>query len=316
MTLITEVMRRPLDPGYAAAAAAKHAGSHAHRRPVVVAATLVLALLCGAVSASAVRELRRPQPEAIRARASLEREIERRTAVADRLQASNEALRSKLAQAQQEALSRGGSAALVKMGNELGVLTGELAVSGPGLVLTLDDATSVTDKGADGSQTTATDEMGRVRDADLQIVVNGLWAAGAEAISINGERLTVLSAIRSAGQAILVDYRPLVPPYIVQVIGDVSSLQSVFDVETAGVYLQELASKYGIRASTEVKKSLTLPGAGALALHYARKAGATPSGTSSASGSGAAAVSSPPPVSTGASGAHGVGVDVSSEVSK
>ena len=46
---------------------------------------------------------------------------------------------------------------------------------------------------------------------DLQIVVNGLWDAGAEAISVNGQRLTSKSAIRFAGQAILVNYRPADP---------------------------------------------------------------------------------------------------------
>ena len=44
---------------------------------------------------------------------------------------------------------------------------------------------------------------------DLQIVVNGLWASGAEAVSVNGQRLTSKAAIRFAGQAILVNYRPL-----------------------------------------------------------------------------------------------------------
>ena len=46
-------------------------------------------------------------------------------------------------------------------------------------------------------------------DRDLQVIVNGLWAAGAEAIAVNGQRLTACSAIRSAGEAILVDFRPL-----------------------------------------------------------------------------------------------------------
>ncbi|CAM5647734.1 membrane protein [Streptomyces purpurascens] len=53
----------------------------------------------------------------------------------------------------------------------------------------------------------------------MQRVVNGLWESGAEAVSINGQRLTALSAMRAAGDAILVDNKPLVPPYTVLAVG-------------------------------------------------------------------------------------------------
>ena len=49
--------------------------------------------------------------------------------------------------------------------------------------------------------------------------MNGLWSVGAEAIAVNGQRLTAQSAIRSAAGAILVNYRPLKPPYRVEAIG-------------------------------------------------------------------------------------------------
>ena len=54
---------------------------------------------------------------------------------------------------------------------------------------------------------------------DLQNVANALWAAGAEAIAINGQRLTATSTIRAAGNAILVDFRPVTSPYEVSAIG-------------------------------------------------------------------------------------------------
>jgi uncharacterized protein YlxW (UPF0749 family) len=69
---------------------------------------------------------------------------------------------------------------------------------------------------------------GRVRDADLQDVVNGLWAAGAEAVAVDGQRLTALSAIRSAGESVLVDLRPLSPPYTVEAVGDPAALEVGF----------------------------------------------------------------------------------------
>ncbi len=65
---------------------------------------------------------------------------------------------------------------------------------------------------------------GRVADTDLRVLVNGLWEAGAEAIAINGQRITATSAIRSAGSAITVNYTSLIPPYRVVVLGDPATL--------------------------------------------------------------------------------------------
>ena len=79
-----------------------------------------------------------------------------------------------------------------------------MAVTGPGITVTLDDSADAV-SGSDPARGSSGFEEGRVSAADLQIVSNGLWAAGAEAISINGQRLTTRSAIRFAGQAILVD---------------------------------------------------------------------------------------------------------------
>ena len=82
---------------------------------------------------------------------------------------------------------------------------------GPGAVVTLTDA-PVTE-GEEGA------DVERVLDSDIQRAVNGLWSVGAEAIAVNGQRLTAQSAIRSAAGAILVNYRPLKPPYRVEAIG-------------------------------------------------------------------------------------------------
>ena len=62
-------------------------------------------------------------------------------------------------------------------------------------------------------------DLGRVLDRDLQWLANALWALGAEAVAINGQRLTATSTIRTAGEAILVDFRPVTSPYEVAAIG-------------------------------------------------------------------------------------------------
>lgn len=62
--------------------------------------------------------------------------------------------------------------------------------------------------------------LAKVFDTDLQLITNALWASGAQAISINNQRITTTSAIRGAGEAILINYRPLLPPYEIVFIGN------------------------------------------------------------------------------------------------
>jgi uncharacterized protein YlxW (UPF0749 family) len=95
----------------------------------------------------------------------------------------------------------------------------------------------------------------------MQRVVNGLWQSGAEAISINGQRLTALSAIRAAGDAILVDNKPLVPPYTVLAVGDGQRLSTRFQDSADGLYLHALEENYGIRTAISVEDDLRLPAA-------------------------------------------------------
>jgi uncharacterized protein YlxW (UPF0749 family) len=105
-----------------------------------------------------------------------------------------------------------------------------------------------------------------VLDVDLQHAANGLWAAGAEAIAINGQRLTTLSAIRTAGSAILVDFRPLSPPYTLDAIGDPKSMAAKFADGADGRYLFALKTQYGIRFDTTTKDHLSLPAANQLSV--------------------------------------------------
>jgi len=132
--------------------------------------------------------------------------------------------------------------------------TGFTELSGPGLQVTLDDAPN---SGTD-SQT----RLGQVQDRDVQSVVNGLWAAGATGIAINGQRLTALSAIRNAGEAILVDYRPLSPPYrIVAISESADATAGTFRDGVAGLMLEELSNKYGVVWNLATLGETTIPAA-------------------------------------------------------
>jgi uncharacterized protein YlxW (UPF0749 family) len=195
-------------------------------------------------------------------------------------------LRAQVATLRARALTGTGGAQLAERARLLELLAGETPVTGPGLRITLADAPSASaGSGTDPRQGTTADQ-GRVLDRDLQTVVNGLWAAGAEAVAVNGQRLTARSAIRYAGQAILVDFSPLVPPYVVQAVGDAAGLQTRFAAGAAGAYLQALRDNYGVQAAIVPSANLELPGAGGSTTRFASAraaASAGPSGSPSGS---------------------------------
>jgi uncharacterized protein YlxW (UPF0749 family) len=292
LNLLREVMERPLDPGYAEAAA--------RRRPATprrTAVTVALAILAGYLLSVAVVEVRAPLPDTARATERLREEIHRKAADVSAREAANADLRASIAAAQEDALRAAGGSALVEQAQQLGLAAGELPVRGPGLRFTIDDAPGRQD--AVGADPRADDDTGGgvVLDSDLQIVVNGIWEAGAEAVAINGQRLTGLSAIRSAGLAILVDFRPLVPPYVVEAIGDPGKLQTGFAASSAGAYLASLEDNSGIRVDERTRDSLSLPAAGRLVLREAKPA--TGSLTASPTTSPTVTERSSSPTSTG-----------------
>jgi uncharacterized protein YlxW (UPF0749 family) len=267
MTLLTEVMQRPLDPGYAAAAERRRLAGDEPSRPVSRAVMALVLVLIGLLTVAAVLTLRAPQPEAASAKDALLQRIHSETAAADKRQAANDALRVSNDKAQAALLrlqAQGGLADQIQL---LGTVSGSLAVQGPGLRVTLHDAPgSAPTADADPRQRDQS-AQGRVLDRDLQTVVNGLWAAGAEAVSINGQRLTALSAIRSAGEAILVDFRPLSGPYVVSAIGPPDTMRAAFADGPGGRYLHSLADNFNISSSITAVSTLSLPASSGLTLH-------------------------------------------------
>lgn len=112
-------------------------------------------------------------------------------------------------------------------------------------------------------------EYGRILDLDVQRLVNGLWAAGAEAVSVGGQRLTSLTAIRSANDAILVGYRPIAAPYEVLAIGDPRTLEARLAAGEAGDWFSSLVDLCGIGYTVETVDNVSLPGAPATDIRYA-----------------------------------------------
>lgn len=130
----------------------------------------------------------------------------------------------------------------------LRVTTADVGATGPG-------ATFVATTGRDGVEGSV------ITDRDLQILVNGLWYAGAEAVAINGWRIGSLTSIRYAGGAITVNYKSIGPPYTVVALGDDETLAQRFRDNPSGRYWQDRGDDAGVRLVVTSSSQLTVPAA-------------------------------------------------------
>ena len=139
----------------------------------------------------------------------------------------------------------------------LSLRSGTSAVRGPGVEVVVDDAVD------------AQSDRFKVLDSDLQKLVNGLWRAGAEAISINGQRLTNLSAIRNAGGGITVNFAHVNRPYRVLAIGDPKTLPSRFADTASGQAWFDLERQVGLQFAMRTQSTLRLRAAEMPSLRFA-----------------------------------------------
>ena len=130
-------------------------------------------------------------------------------------------------QTEKQALQRGTTSdngqekALADSVNQLNFLAGLTAVQGQGIVVTLNDG-----KAPPGAPTAVAAIMPTlIHDTDINQTVNELKAAGAEAISVNDQRLVATSPVRCAGPTVLVNNVPQPPPYVIRAIGNANTLQ-------------------------------------------------------------------------------------------
>lgn len=267
MSLLNNVMDHSLDEGYAEASARRKADGSAGlprtlKSKLWLAAGLVVAALVVTLGAA---EARVSAPVVAKEREELIDRINAETRAADTLESDVDKLRSDVGERQRKALEEHGG----DQGELVALLSGATPVEGPGVKLVVDDAKNTDQGGGGPRESSSFSDTGRVRDRDMQRVVNGLWESGAEAIAINGQRLTALSAIRAAGDAILVDNRPLVPPYTVLAVGDGKNLAAAFRDSADGQYLNALKESFDIRTSLSDQAKVRLPAAPSLIVRTA-----------------------------------------------
>lgn len=144
--------------------------------------------------------------------------------------------------------SSSNDALIASMKSELekaNVLAGLVDVRGEGVVITLKDSTD----------TEMSAEAGLVHDTDLTAVVTELKAAGAEAISINGQRVIATTAIRCVGPTIQVNSVKVASPFYIKAIGNSKYLESALNLKSGVV---DSLKAYGIQVEVETSDSITI----------------------------------------------------------
>ncbi|MDR0286677.1 MAG: DUF881 domain-containing protein [Clostridiales bacterium] len=96
-------------------------------------------------------------------------------------------------------------------------IAGLTDVDGPGIEIRLDDANTITG--------TITDENGIVHDYIIADLLNVLKYSGAEAISVNDERIMPFSGVICSGTSITINDKRLFAPFVIKAIGDKTSLE-------------------------------------------------------------------------------------------
>jgi uncharacterized protein YlxW (UPF0749 family) len=258
MGLLPYLTAHAVDEDYAEVASRRQGGPVERSRPPIgVAGAVVLAIFAALAVTAAVQTSRDSVSQERERRALVEQVKERRDTVdADRRKVAE--LRAEKTRLESELVrnSRDSSAILAEL-DLLRLRAGTSAVHGPGVEIMVDDAKN------------AETDRDRVLDIDLQKIVNGLWSAGAEAISINGERLTARSAIRHAAQGITVNFHGVRRPYRVLAIGNKLTLPSRFVDTASGQAWLDSQREVGLRFSIRTDSSLRLPAADLPTFRYA-----------------------------------------------
>lgn len=136
----------------------------------------------------------------------------------------------------------------------LGLLAGTTDVSGEGIVITLYDGN---------------DSGSLVHDSDVLTVVNELRVAGAEAISVNEQRIITTSAIRCVGSVIQVNYQKVAAPFEIKAIGNAQYLESALTIKNGVV---DVLKGYGLKVTLTRESDISIPKYdGALSFNFAKQ---------------------------------------------
>jgi uncharacterized protein YlxW (UPF0749 family) len=264
MGLLGYVTAHSLDEDYAhVAGQRRHADAPESRGTRRRIPTVVALVVFGGLVTTAGVQTAREEPVRQSSRESLLAQVEDRRGELAAARQQIDVLAGAVEEARDRLLetTRVGRALSDQLGT-LELLAGTEPASGPGMRIVVDDS----DDAAETRQV--------VLDTDLQQLVNGLWASGADAVAINGQRLTSLSSIRVAGEAITVNNQSIARPYVVEALGDPDELPARFVESDGGTWWLNLKAVYDLKFNMSSEESLTVPAAPTPTLRHARRPGA------------------------------------------
>jgi uncharacterized protein YlxW (UPF0749 family) len=147
----------------------------------------------------------------------------------------------------------------------LQAISGLTPSRGPGVRVSLTDAPrSVDVPGLDPNVLV-------VHQQDIQAFVNAMWSGGAEAVSLQGQRLISTTGIKCVGNTVVLDGVPYSPPYVIEAIGEPAQLNAALDDSPEVVTYRDYVDRYQLGLETETLADIAMkPYAGTVGLSHAR----------------------------------------------
>ena len=146
--------------------------------------------------------------------------------------------------------------------------TGLTALEGPGMRVTLTDAPSSALSSSDD-----VDPSLLVHQQDIQAYVNAMWAGGAEAVTLQGQRLISTTGIKCVGATVVLDGVPYSPPYVIEAIGNADAMNDAINTSSATITYAQYARdpSYQLGLDIDVVANVKAEAyAGPVSLRYAK----------------------------------------------
>lgn len=98
-----------------------------------------------------------------------------------------------------------------------------------------------------------------VHQQDIQAFVNALWAGGAKAVTLQGQRLISTTGVKCVGNTVVLDGVPYAPPYVIEAVGDPTALRLALEDSSAVRTYQEYVDTYRLGLSVSARTQVVAP---------------------------------------------------------